>query len=642
MKCVFGVLLLAVCQAQPIPFQYRQEFAPNADALVSQQERLVFGDVREEGFLSSWKTSNWHLIQGSVETVGSRRAEWQRRETFVREVLGGAEPFVMIRGYRVPWLTLSMGDLDWRDYTVSTKVTPGKNCSVGVAVRYLTARQYYLFLLEDSNKATLYLRIQDSESMTALRVAPLEVRPDKTYSLAVTVAGQRITCAVDGRVVASVTDPTLTAGKIALIADNPARFGPVAVKGVLRRRVLPPLPDCAAPRLVHQVRLPPVEGTRDLMLFDVDTDGQLEIVAAESTKAGYAYRAFKFDGTELWRIAGIRHPTHEEADYPIQVFDINGDGKNEVVLAQDFRLEVREGSTAKLLYSVGTPQSNPYLESRGYPYPNLLGDALCPVRINRTEPPGLYLKDRYTNIWMYDHQLKLLWHKALGTGHFPLPVDVDGDGVEEVMASYTLLRSDGSEAWKLKIGDHADNIAYESLDPGKKPKCFYVVGEMGLLEIDPLSGSLRARRELGHVQSLSIADYVPDNPGLELLVVTSWREDQIHYLLNRDLKILATWQGPEDEIYPVPWGRGGRVLALGANGVLDPMTGRLIRRLPGAVLEVVDDARWGNAAVIVRDGDFVKVYAPDQRNPPPRMVRPYQRVHSGYLPKVALWPAEEP
>ncbi|MGA2328910.1 MAG: hypothetical protein ABSH05_21755 [Bryobacteraceae bacterium] len=642
MKSVLGVLLLAVCQAQPIPFRYRQEFAPKADALVSQKERLVFADVREEGFLSSWKTSNWHLIQGGVEAVGSRRAEWQRRENFVREVLGGVEPFVMIRGYRVPWLTLSMGDPDWTDYTVSTKVTPGKNCSVGVAVRYLTARQYYLFLLEDSNRATLYLRVQDSESMTALRVAPLEVRPDRTYSLAVTVAGQRITCTVDGRVVASVTDPTLTAGKIALIADNPARFGPVSVEGVLRRRVLPPLPDCAAPRLVHQVRLPPVEGTRDLMLFDVDTDGQLEIVAAESTKAGYPYRAFKFDGRELWRIAEIRHPTTEEGDHPIQVFDINGDGKNEVVLARDFRLEVREGSTARLLYSVSTPQSNPYLESRGYPYPKLLGDALCPVRISRTEPPGLYLKDRYTNLWMYDHKLNLLWHKALGTGHFPLPVDVDRDGVEEVMASYTLLRSDGSEAWKLRIGDHADNIAYESLDPGKKPKCFYVVGEMGLLEIDPLSGSLRARRELGHVQTLSIADYAPDSPGLELLVVTSWREDQIHYLLNRDLKILATWQGPADEIYPVPWGRRGRVLALGANGVLDPMTGRLIRRLPGTVLEVLDDDRWGNAAVIVREGDSVKVYAPDQRNPPPRMVRPYQRVHSLYLPKVALRSAEEP
>jgi hypothetical protein len=84
------------------------------------------------------------------------------------------------------------------------------------------------------------------------------------------------------------------------------------------------------------------------------------------------------------------------------------------------------------------------------------------------------------------------------------------------------------------------------------------------------------------------------------------------------------------------------VLALGANGVLDPMTGRLIRRLPGTVLEVLDDDRWGNAAVIVREGDSVKVYAPDQRNPPPRMVRPYQRVHSLYLPKVALRSAEEP
>jgi rhamnogalacturonan endolyase len=644
------VLATTACRAQPVfdqPFQYRQEFAPKKDAVVSHQDwamqdRLVFADVREEGALSSWKVTNWRLIKGGIEAVGSRRAEWQRREDYVKQVLKGAEPFVRIRGYRVPWLTLSMGDLDWKDYTVTTTVVPRRNCSAGVAVRYLNSRQYYLLLLEDNNTAVLYLRTQDKESMTALHVEPFQLQPERTYAIAVTVAGQRITCAVDGRVVASVADPTLGAGKVALIADNPVRFGPVAVQGVLRRRVLPPLPFCATPRLVQQVRLPAIEGSRDIMLLDVDTDGQLEIVSAESTKAGYAYRAFKFDGTELWRIAGIQHPITEGGDHPIAAFDINGDGKNEVVLTRDFRVEVREGKTAKLLYSASTPPSNPYLENSDYPYPRLLGDALCPVKLSRTDPPGLYVKDRYTNIWMYDHKLNLLWHKALGTGHFPLPVDIDEDGVEEVMACYTLLRNDGSEAWKIKLGDHADNIAYESLDPGKKRKYFYVGSDMGLLEIDPHSGRLQARRELGHVQYLSLADYVPEQPGLELLVETQWREDGIHYLLDRDLKITATWQGPTDVIQPLPWGKDGRALVLGGNEVLDPVTGRLIMKIPGTVLRVVDDSRWGNSAVIVRDGDVVRVFAADQRIQPPRMIRPYEQFNSEYLPKVALRPKEQP
>ena len=108
----------------------------------------------------------------------------------------------------------------------------------------------------------------------------------------------------------------------------------------------------------------------------------------------------EFDGTELWKIDDIKYPTTEGGDYIIQVFDINGDGRNEVVAAIDFQIKVFNGKTGKLLKSVPTPNQNPYFDSRNYEYPRLLGDALCPVKITPDKPQGFYIKDRYTNIWL--------------------------------------------------------------------------------------------------------------------------------------------------------------------------------------------------------------------------------------------------
>ena len=99
-----------------------------------------------------------------------------------------------------------------------------------------------------------------------------------------------------------------------------------------------------------------------------------------------------------------------------------------------------------------------------------------------------------------------------------MPMDLEGDGVEELLVCHTLLRADGKEIWSLPLSDHVDNVSYESLDPGNKPKRFYLAaGEMGLLEVGAESGRIFNRKELGHIQFIRIADFLPEKPGLELL-----------------------------------------------------------------------------------------------------------------------------
>ncbi len=576
--------------------------------------------------------------------MGSRRSEAERRDRRIRKKYQGNEPFVTIPGYRVPWLTLSMGDVDWTDYTVASVVQPGAHCSAGIAFRYQNPRQYYLFLLEDAGRVALYLRTQDrearrtSEAWRCLRAVPFRIQAGEAYRVRIGVRGGRLSCALNDATVIRCEDATLRSGKVAFVTDNPAFFGPVSVKGILVRPRAAPLPSCAKPRLLYEVALPQTETRLDLRFLDVDGDGQREIIIAEKAEDGYGYRCIKFSGAELWNITGIAQPTSEGGDRPIQVFDINGDGRNELVLVADFQIQVRNGKTGKLLHAQSTPEPNPYYDSRRCKYPKLLGDALCPLRLARDGPPGLYIKDRYTNIWVYDHRLEVRWHRAMSTGHFPLATDLDGDGAEELLVCHTLLRSDGRQVWQLPLSDHVDGIAHASLHPGCKPEQLYLAaGEMGLIEVDPTLGAILTRHELGHIQRITIGDFLPDRPGLALLAQTLWREDRLHYLFDKDLNLLATWLAPCRRIFPLPWGESGHDLLLRDDGVLDPMTGRLVLPpLGGSVLMVLDDPRWGNGVVLVREADRVKVYGPEPGFVVPAKKRLYQDTFSHYLPEVTL------
>ena len=645
-KIVYFILLVtagSTTAAKRQPFNYRQAFSPPQTVTTMRDGRLQYDDVRAEGNLSSRILRAWKLADGGAQCVGSRRAEMYSRERNVKDKYLGHESFVTIRGYRVPWLTLSMGDLDWVDYTVQTTVKPGPDCTTGLAFRYQNSRQYYALILEDQQKASLVLRTQDreasmgTEAWTRLKSVAFDVSSDQTYDLIVQVRGTHVTCFINDNNLIEHDDMTLRSGKVALFADNPAFFGPVSVEGTLIRPQLPPLPKCAKPQILHEVNLPKVERRLHFFFLDVDDDKLPEIIIAERNKGQYAYRCLEFDGSQLWHIDGITNPITEGGDNPIQVFDINGDGKNEIVLIADFQIQVRNGKTAELLYSCKTPKPNPYYDSRGYRYPLLLGDALCQVRLNPDDPPGLYIKDRYTNIWLYDHKLKLKWQKALSTGHFPLPLDIDNDGAEEILTNHTLLDTDGNEIWSLPLSDHVDNIASASLDPGKKPRRFYLAaGEMGLLEIDVKTGRIYNRFELGHIQFVRIADFLPEKPGLELLTQTWWREDQLHYLFDKDMILIATWQAETGENDILPWGENGRDLLLTTTGIRDPLTGRKIRDPFGRYLMVLDDPRWGKGIVLVSEDDRIIVYGPQKGFDAPARKRPYQDIQSSYLPMLSL------
>ena len=636
-------------------FEYRQDFRSAAAPAAGQRTTypLHFDDVCESNKLSSWSRSNWMLTGDGVAAAGSRVEQIrQRGESVAREYYGGAS-YAHIRGFRMPWLTLYMGEEAWADYTLETAITPamdptaGEQTSAGVAFRYQNGRQYYALLLDKAGRAELVFRPQDREfeaghpAWEILGTAPLKVTPGATYKVRVSVQGDRIVCDVDGKTLIERRDTRLSWGKVALLADNPARFGPVRVSGELERRPLPPLPRSAQPRLAHEVKLPPFAGERTLWFEDLDGDGTFEIIVCEQNGLGHggrppaprkgAYRALKLDGTQIWEITGFDRPMGQNNGPLLAVFDINGDGRNEVVLPHGFEIQVRDAVTGKLMFSAPTPKPNPYFGGRKSPYELLVPDGIRPIRINPNRPPGLYVKDSYQNVWVYDHLLNLLWHRPAGTGHWPLPVDVNGDGRDELLCSNSLLDAEGRLLWDLGLEDHADNIIlHRSLDPGNQPARFYIAhGEAGMLEVDPLAGRLRSRGNLGHVQAIDVGRFAPDQPGEQIVAYTKWREDRIHYLFDKDMKILSTWVGPVGPsgaegwyVTALRWGENGQDLLLTSKGILDPMTGRVVVPAFGEGEPVyrnnwkwivLDHTPWGGQVVPVYGGDKIQFFAPQWR-----------------------------
>jgi len=180
---------------------------------------------------------------------------------------------------------------------------------------------------------------------------------------------------------------------------------------------------------------------------DLDGDGAVEIVSARNVDQDdvhytSAVVAQHLDGRVLWRwgdpTVGRKKLHHDVA---CQIYDWDGDGRNEVVLCARDALVELDGATGR--------------ERRRLPLPKDATDCLVFANLSGgPRPTDFLVKTRYTQIWAFDRHGRQLWtvEKPGGflTAHQPVPVDLDGDGRDEVMAGYALLNPNGSIRWRFK------------------------------------------------------------------------------------------------------------------------------------------------------------------------------------------------
>lgn len=558
------------------------------------------------------------------------------------------------------------GDPEWDDYTVEVKLKPlALTDMAGVVFRYHTNRHYYVCGLTHGNKlqVRLYLPIEPAfrvQGWKELASADFPYDTARYYLLKVETAGSRIRAYVDDKLVLETSAAELSKGKAGITAGGPARFQDfhvwtsdhtareISKRIQARQGMLARLrEENPKPKLWKKFDTPGFGAGRNVRFGDLDGDGVPDMLIAQNIPRvqGDSFdqisclTAVTLNGKILWQ-SGRPNPHNGllTNDTPFQIHDIDGDGRNEVVVARNFQLQILDGRTGEIRRWVWMPKMP--VTDHLHPYERENGDSIAFVNFSGDkERREILVKDRYTHFWIYNNKLELLWKGDGQTGHYPYPVELE-KGYDSLMIGYSLWNRGGVKLWShdADLHDHADGVMVGNLsgDPNAEPRVYASGSDEGFL-IFGLDGKILKQVRLGHNQSPSVAKYRPDLPGLQYVSVNFWKSPGIVTLFDADGNILA-----QDEpihsgspMLPVNWrGDGQEFCLLSGNtregGMIDGHLRRVVLfpddghpDLAAAVLDLRGDRRdeivlWDEKRVWIytQDRPFTgrRIYAP-MRNP---------------------------
>ena len=197
-------------------------------------------------------------------------------------------------------------------------------------------------------------------------------------------------------------------------------------------------------------------GAETIRIGDLNGDGAPDLLFVQSayeTRQITCLTATTIFGEVLWQHGS---PLSENgriySDLPVQVYDWDSDGRNEVLYVGQARyvepdhtsgpreratryegnatMVILDGATGKQegTLTLPAPADDCFL------FADLTG---------RGRREDLVVKDRYWNMWGVSHKGEELWKWTGSTGHFPAIADVDDDGKDEVFVGFALIDDDG-------------------------------------------------------------------------------------------------------------------------------------------------------------------------------------------------------
>jgi len=237
-------------------------------------------------------------------------------------------------------------------------------------------------------------------------------------------------------------------------------------------------------------------------------------------------------------------------------------------------------------------------------------------------------------MWAFNSDLKFLWtyRARVSSGHFAYTRDFNGDGREEMFVGYDMVDADGKMLWSLPVEtDHTDEIVVGKIDPERDDLIAIVSGSEGFMLAD-LQGNILVKRIIGHAQRISVGNYRPDLPGLQICVSTFWGNQGIIYCYDCHGELLWCEEQPVNGnvITPVNWRGDGQDLILRNGtvehgGMIDGFN-RQVARFPddghpelcAEVLDLTGDCR---DEIVLWDEQMMYIYTQDNRIDPAQAER---------------------
>ncbi|MBI4903255.1 MAG: hypothetical protein HY820_06450 [Acidobacteria bacterium] len=564
------------------------------------------------------------------------------------------------------------GDEEWANYTVEARVRPlqkeDKAGNVaGIVFRYRTSRHYYHFAFVRGNAVELALRLPEDREFRksewkVLATKSFAYDTTRYYALRVENDGPNMRAFIDGQLILEASDNQILKGEAGLTATRPARFMQFHVTaadpalqqitGRIRTREAELSKLRAAnpqPKLWKKFDTPGWGAGRNVRFGDLDGDGRVDMLFAQNIPKviGDAFdtivglTAVTLDGKIIWQ-QGRFNPALGLVtnDDPFQIYDHDGDGKNEVILVRDFQLQVLDGRTGEIRKRAPMPKALPNNRDM-LPYEFNSGDAIAFVNLSGgPHAKEILLKDRYRGFWIYDANLNFLWEGRAQTGHYPYPMDIDGDGRQEFVIGYGMWNHQRKPLWSFdeKMRDHPDAISIGNFsgDPNGPIRTYICGSDEGFVVIER-DGRIFKQLRIGHTQTQSVGRYVPERKGLQLMIANFWRNPGIVTLLDHNANILAQREMTPGSTHlaPVNWRGDGQEFALLSGniregGMVDGQLRRVVMfpndghpDLAYHVADVTGDARdeiilWDKKRVWIytqyRPAQTQTVYKP-RRNP---------------------------
>jgi rhamnogalacturonan endolyase len=553
---------------------------------------------------------------------------------------------------------LRAGDTDWTDVTVSVNLRvlmPSRIC--GFLFRYQTSMMHYGIFLADG---CIELHRVVKQERTILARKEITWDCDTFHELSVTVTGSRIQGFLDGKQCLEADDTTYSNGCIALCACMPTQYVSVSVttdektaaaleqeRSAGDRRVAELRSIHAKPKLFRTIDLKNFGAGRQIRFGHLTGTDELFFVMCQHQRRIYKDRypfiscmtAVSIEtGRILWQIGEPRDDDdviNLTTDLPFQIYDIDGDGYDEVICSWDFTLMILDGKTGSIKKSIPTPRNEEppesvcSLEFGKYASARLNVDAIRIVNVRGlSRPSDILIKDRYSRIWIYTGELKFLWKfSQYNTGHFPYGYDFNGDGKDEIFSCYNMINSGGTLEWALPIHqDHTDEIIVGKFDPDRDDEIIAIVsGWEGFMLVDK-QGHILVRDINGHGQRISTGNYCPERKGFEICTTTYWGNNGIIYLY--DCRGQELWHREMlcngNVIAPVNWdGNGTELIFLNGDpvqGGLADGDGNIVVQFPSdghpslcaEVLNVTGDAR---DEIVLWDRHKLYIYTQDVECP---------------------------
>ncbi len=546
---------------------------------------------------------------------------------------------------------LVTGEQSWQDYLLDIELKPISTLGMsGIIFRYNTSNSFYALYFEGNS---IKLAVNNLGRWKTLGVKYFSVNYDKRYHFRVELNGPSILCHIDDTLIFSLEDNTFTKGKIGLLANSPCRYYKVSIDIFKEESVEEFTHNVPNPSLWKKTFFPKGKGAgRSIRFGDLNGDGRLEFVLAQNIRRAMGDNfctisymcAYDLDGNILWEIG---EPSNKNAlvtnDLPFQIYDIDGDGNNEVICIRNFEIQILDGKTGKIRERFPAPKAkstkrwaNDFSEDIFY---RIAGDSIMFCNVSgKEEPKDILIKDRYHNAWVYNNKFELLWEATCNTGHYPCAYDVDNDGKDEILIGYTLFNDDGSKLWEIPdLKDHADGIVIADIDFDGNLEIVIAGGDDGILITD-INGNILMKDNIGHVQTPSVARFLPEIPGLQICTITFWKYPGTICVYDAKGNRLKTF-----EIYPigsplipVNWKGDGQEYILFSGdikyGGLFDGEGRKVLSLPNdghpvlccTALDLVGDAR---DEIVLWDTEKMYIYTQDEPFDGDRIYLPKRNPH---------------